>query len=149
MGITWDEREKIAFAMVILPDGRIVCQRPSQPTFVKVWQATACTKMSTYSSNPPEMAIVSSKLLLRSVFEIDIPTHCYTHFLSHYVENMGKRLEIVTCKLPSQSRIKVSNNIDVRFITLESLLYEIEKNRGAFAPQTLHAVNVISGAWRP
>lgn len=148
MGITWDEREKMAFVMVILPDGRIVCQQPSQPTFVKVWQATACRKMSTHSSNTPEMAVVSSRFLLRSIFGIDIPTHCYTHLLSHYVENMGKRLEIVTCKLPSQSRIEVSNNIDVKFITLESLLYEIEKNRCAFAPHTLHAANVISGAWR-
>jgi hypothetical protein len=148
MGVTWDEREKLAFAMLVVPDGRIVCQRPAQPSPIKLWQATAYRKISRYFMTSKEASIDCADLILSSLFNIHLPLSNYTHFLSHYEPLIGKRLEIVMCKLPSPAKIEVTKFTEVRFFNFEGLVAEIDKNRDTFAPHTISAVNVLNELWR-
>lgn len=143
MGVSWQDRDKFAHVIMIVPDGRIVCQRPIHPSSVKMWQATAYRKIPRLYSNTPEAAVSSAARELLSLFTVNVSRSAFTHIASHYIEQMAKRLELVTCKMRSRDQLLVSRHVEVSFLTLEELIKEIEKDRGAFAPHTLHAINVL------
>lgn len=143
MGTSWEDKEKFAHAIVVVPDGRIVCQRPVHPSFVRVWQATAYHKIPTVYAGTPEAAISSATYILWSAFKLHIPHSLCTHLVSHYVEQMGKRLELVLCKMQSGSQLVAPKSIEIMLIDFEELVKKIGKDRGAFAPHTLHAINVL------
>jgi hypothetical protein len=48
MGVDWDDREKIAFGMLVTPDGRVVCQKFKHNSFISTWQATITKSIAKY-----------------------------------------------------------------------------------------------------
>ncbi len=146
MGISWEDKGKYAHVLVVVPDGRILCQRGRViSSFDKKWQASVYRRLSArFLGALSESAIDSAQYVLNSFFKLQPDHAMFTHLVSHYVEEMDKRLEIVICKVPSGMTIHIPYYLESRFIEFEELTKEIGKNRDAFAGQTVHAINVMT-----
>lgn len=141
MGVDFEDVEAFTFAMLVVPDGRIVCQRPAHPGFVKKWQATAYRKVRVCGSL--DVAVYTAHWVLGSLLNVSRQDVQCTHMASHYVVEMNKKLEIVLCKMGSGSQMKIGKNIEIKLKTFDQILSGIEKDKGAYAPHTIHAANII------
>lgn len=148
MGVDWEDKQKLAFGMLILPDGRIVCQRNKQSILTNLWQATAFRKVPSSYEDESSIFAGMARLLLYSTLRV--PRHSVeaTHVASHYVD--GARLELVMCKMQSISHIIVAESIEIRLVTFDQLLNSIDEDKNSYSPHTIHAANIVStiSSWR-
>lgn len=144
MGVYWSDRKKVAFGMLVVPDGRIVCQRPTTTCFVRKWQATTFRKIADDSPDSSKVFAAVACMSLMNVFHIAPDKVDATHVVSHYVTEMNSRLELVMCKMHSPGQLSVSKYIEIKLVTFDQLLDGIEKDKDAYAPHTVHTSNIIS-----
>lgn len=143
MGISWNDEKKYAHAILVVPDGRIVCQRPTLPIMAKMWNATVFTKIPRYFTGTENGAIRATAIALWGTFLLGVPNNSYTYLISHYVQEMARRIELVLCKMPSRGRLVVHKEREIMLLPFEELVKKIRDDRGAFGPHTIHAVNIL------
>lgn len=143
MGVSWEDEKRYAHAILVVPDGRIVCQRPSHPIMAKMWNATVFIKIPKYFAGTEGGAIRAAATTLWATFLLGLPSSSYTHMISHYVQEMARRVELVLCKMPSRSRLVVHKEREIILLPFEGLVKKINEDRGSFGPHTIHAVNIL------
>jgi len=151
MGVYWNEVGSVAFGMLVVPDGRIVCQRPAEAeSFIKKWQATVFRKVPDDVANPSYASGTVAMNSMMPVLGVEPDNVVGTHLASHFIESINKRLEIVIFKLKSGGKLHVPRFIEIKLMSFDDLLNDIDKNRKDYAAHTIHAANIMDtlATWR-
>lgn len=150
MGVDWEDKDKLAFGMLVVPDGRIVCQKMEGACFTDKWQATVFRRLPKYETLTTERLIDSTRFVLCNMFRIRPNGFEASHLASHFVTEINKRLEIVVCRLFSGQSFRVGQQMRIKLLTFNDLLDDMDKNRKNYAMHTVHAINVLGtlATWR-
>jgi len=142
MGISWDDEVQVAYAVLVLPDGRIVCQKPSGKSSIGKWQATAYRVMN------DKTPIEAATHIIDVMFHLKIPKSNCIHMISYFSEVLKKRLEVVVCKIKSGESIVIPSYMTVCFKDYNTLIRDMVADQEIFTPDTVQAINLLDGMTR-
>jgi len=138
-----DTERPFVHVVMFGPDGRVVCQKFNSGNYIKKWGITEYGSMPTSRLNYPDFAIETAVDMVERRFDLKLLKSAFRHVISS-TGRLNKKLEIVTCNLPSGSEIHTNEFITIKLSTMHDICKEIDKDNSKFEYQSIDVLNLLN-----